>query len=412
MDHDHGEGGNTPLPTSTEAAEATEAQPQSAGNEVATWENSSSSSASILEEQASPELPANPPPRAKKPSLTGKASFLPGNSGEPQQKARKQISYVGVTEELIDHVAETLLKTFPKSEAKEPAAQSVVYRPVIPPSGRFRFDKQGPVKDDPKQFSHGGECITSSKEVESVFSLLKPSSIPGRTQALITILLFWSVLLSVFHVVFILYPLFTGFIDVGLFILPKFKNSNYAREVLRAAIILGEWNLIPQTLHNYVGPAGILMFGFAGIVLSAREMGMVGNAHRFLRRENPFHFAVAVFGFVLSSQTVTLSGQWTIQRYAPPFCRYPLHFATCVIPRLLAIYLTSGVQFSLENSIRELMMPVAVLSSTVGISIAFLFALVISQLRECLPSDGVFVNRRFFVRYSVVKTFRNIVLPL
>ncbi|XP_053991996.1 uncharacterized protein LOC128883538 isoform X2 [Hylaeus volcanicus] len=218
----------------------------------------------------------------------------------------------------------------------------------------------------------------------SVFSL------PGRSLALLCVILSLSIVFSLFGIIFIFYPLITEEIELKIFKLPHFQLESYSKELIKAASLLGQWTLPIQLLHVIIGPIGVLLLGIIVVIISSRELGLTDNIHRRFRTENPFLFSRTIFAFIMASHALAMTGQWCVHRFSPPCCCNILGLLTNVIPLILALYLTSGVQYELHTNIVEIMTPISLICSTVGVTIVLVFVIVYLQLTECLPSDGVF----------------------
>jgi hypothetical protein len=226
----------------------------------------------------------------------------------------------------------------------------------------------------------------------SVFSL------PGRSLALLCVILSFSILFSLFGIIFIFYPLITEEINLKIFQLPRFQMEFYSKELIKAASLLGQWTLPIQLLYVIIGPVGVLFVGIIVVILSSRELGLTHHVHRRFRTENPFLISRTIFAFIMACHALAMTGQWCIHRFAPPCCCNILQLLTQVIPVILALYLTSGVQFELHTNIVEIMMPISLVCSTVGVTIVLVFFIIYLQLIECLPSDGVFQHYRIQVK--------------
>lgn len=85
---------------------------------------------------------------------------------------------------------------------------------------------------------------------------------PGRTKGLIGTLVFWSMfVLSLFRIVFIIYPIMSGAIEYGFVLRPQFDSIEQADYFLKVASIIGQWNIPVQLIHFLFGPSISLLAG-------------------------------------------------------------------------------------------------------------------------------------------------------
>lgn len=222
--------------------------------------------------------------------------------------------------------------------------------------------------------------------------------IAGRTRMLISILILWSLLLSALGVVFLIYPLMSGAIDYGVILLPLFDHIRQADALLKISAIVGQWNIPAQILHLISGPGGVILAGFIGLAVSSRELGLTANRERFHRTHNPYNHAGMVFLLTQSGHAVALAGYWTVYRFAPPSCCKFLCLVCRMVPHVMAILLAYGVH--IQPYVNEIMLPLSVVFSSVGVGLSLIFVFLIQDIREVLPADTYYSKAFFKVRFT------------
>lgn len=260
----------------------------------------------------------------------------------------------------------------------------VVWQKLRKPAAHILFGPGGPYID-PSNIGTGALLHAPPDMGAQRYSFF---DIPPRTMSLILSLLALSVLLSVGDIVMVLFPLATDALRIKWVLQPNFARPQEAHEVLRAATVLGQWRLPAQLLLACMGPAGTLLVGTLGFTLSARELGMAHNPQWIGRTSNHLRYGASVLGAALSARALALSGYWTVFRYAPPVVCHILGLLCRAIPQILAAILCAWA----PSSTQEVMLPAAVTISVVGTVLGIYFACCIASLRECLPTDNVFVH--------------------